>query len=165
MYCADTPSVPRDPLVSGRGHTFALRVQHGRAWILYARVPARTHACATWRSLAYVTGIWPQVCKRSWTAGYNRDNCGLRVHERVPFARSAVAEDPNEVLRGFASRARRGARKTRKGEGRRGKRICRDRRHVEPLCRDSSCAMCVVCRKRDGARHTARLRRRCDPFL
>lgn len=43
--------------------------------------------------------------------------------------------------------------------------MCHDRRHVESLCRDSSCAMCVVCRKRDAARHQgARLRGDAMPF-
>lgn len=59
-------------------------------------VPARTLTCIV-QVRVYVTGIWPQVYKRSWILGYNRDNCGLRVHGRVPFARSAVLEDPKSI--------------------------------------------------------------------
>jgi len=30
-------------------------------------------------------------------ASYSRDNCGLRVRERAPFARSAVPQDPKSI--------------------------------------------------------------------
>ncbi|KYN20743.1 hypothetical protein ALC57_06649 [Trachymyrmex cornetzi] len=32
------------------------------------------------------------------TASYSRDNCGLRVRERVPFAGSAVPQDPKSIM-------------------------------------------------------------------
>ena len=167
MCHADISPIPRDPFVSrtvsGLGHTFALRVQHERAWILYARVAARTRACAYVAVLGLRDGHTAasvQTQLDGWAttatiAGYASTNVSHLLVRQLPRIRT--------VLRGFVRvevQGRRG-----KGTGRRGERICRDRRHVEPLCRDSSCAMCVVCRKRDGARHTPRLRRRRDPFL
>ncbi|KYM78391.1 hypothetical protein ALC53_11046 [Atta colombica] len=36
--------------------------------------------------------------KEKDTASYSRDNCGLRVRERVPFAGSAVPQDPKSIM-------------------------------------------------------------------
>lgn len=126
-------------------------------------VAARTRACAYVAVLGLRDGHTAasvQTQLDGWAttatiAGYASTNVSHLLVRQLPRIRT--------VLRGFVRvevQGRRG-----KGTGRRGERICRDRRHVEPLCRDSSCAMCVVCRKRDGARHTPRLRRRRDPFL
>lgn len=110
---------------------------------------------------AYVTGICRQVCERSWMPGTTATIAG--------YASTNVSHLPvrqfsriRRVLRGFTTGVC-------EGQGTKDavdtmERICRDRRHVESLCRDSSCAVCVVCRKRDAARHTAQLRGDAMPF-
>ncbi|KOC59521.1 hypothetical protein WH47_09043 [Habropoda laboriosa] len=42
-------------------------------------------------------GIWFTSVQTQLDTRYNRDNCGLRVRGRVPFARSAVPEDPKSI--------------------------------------------------------------------
>lgn len=126
----------------------------------------RTHLCVS-SPAQYMTDIppTPRVSVRTRSDNRNNcDNCGLRVlRERVPSARSAVHEDPKNITWLYGEGVRDRGQWSPKDQGRGGgrdtvQRVCRDRRHVESLCRDSSCAMCVVCCKRDAARHTAQPR-------
>lgn len=104
-----------------RTYFCATCIRHGRAWILYARVPARIRACAYVAVLGLRDGhtaasVQTQLDGWATTATI----AGYASTKRVPFACSAVAEDPNGItwLRlSFASRCKEDGKRGGGGEG------------------------------------------------
>lgn len=134
----------------------------------YPETPIHAHTFvfhpqrSTWQTF-HPHRVW--VCERGRTTATTATIAGYASSANVshPLVRQFTRIDPKNITWLYGEGVRDRGQWSPKDQGRGGgrdtvQRVCRDRRHVESLCRDSSCAMCVVCCKRDAARHTAQPR-------
>ncbi|KAG7213221.1 hypothetical protein KM043_002532 [Ampulex compressa] len=102
------------------------------------------------------------VCKGR--SDIHQENCQARRPRTCPICSFGGSRgDPKSITWLYVGAWDEGRGGGQGGRGDAAQRIWHDRRHVGSLCRGSSCAMCVVCGKRDAARHTGAEMR--DAFL